>query len=256
MKQYTLCETVENTALSGKIFQIAFVWKGEKPQAGQFFLIKPKVSSVFLARPISVAWADAETLTFLIAHKGIGAEELSLLREGEKAYLTGPLGNSWSSFLNGLSSAEKIALVGGGLGIAPLLGFAFLLKDLGRAFDFFAGFQTALPLDWRGLEPFVVTEYGATDRKGLVTDFLRPEQYGTVFACGSFPMLKVIAKSCRAQGTPCVVSMEKRMACGVGACLGCAVETVNGYRRCCSDGPIFRAEEIFYVEQLNYTKLA
>ncbi|MDR0644514.1 MAG: dihydroorotate dehydrogenase electron transfer subunit [Treponema sp.] len=245
MKQYALCEVVKNTALNDEIFQIAFTWKGEKPQAGQFFLIKPKVSSVFLARPISVAWVDGKIVTFLIAKKGIGTKELSRLSEREEAFLTGPLGNSWISCLNSLPSIGKIALVGGGLGIAPLLSFALLLKDHGQAFDFFAGFKTALPLEWRGLDPLVVTECGATDRKGLVTDFLHPEQYRVVFTCGSFSMLKAIAESCKQQGTSCFVSMERHMACGIGVCLGCSVKTVDGYKHCCSDGPIFRAEEVF-----------
>jgi NAD(P)H-flavin reductase len=91
----------------------------------------------------------------------------------------------------------------------------------------------------------VATEDGSVGQKGLIPDLLDPAQYGAVYTCGPEPMLRVVAASCAAAGTPCFVSLERHMACGVGACLGCTVKTASGNRRCCADGPVFRAGEVF-----------
>jgi len=92
----------------------------------------------------------------------------------------------------------------------------------------------------------VATEDGSAGLKGSVVDFLEPEKHSAVCACGPEPMMRAVAKKCADAGVPCFVSLERRMACGVGACLGCAVETAKGNRRCCADGPVFRAEEVFF----------
>jgi dihydroorotate dehydrogenase electron transfer subunit len=94
----------------------------------------------------------------------------------------------------------------------------------------------------------IVTENGAAGFKGLVTDFLKPDLYKAVCACGPVKMLKAVYAKCKEFNVPCFLSMEKRMACGVGTCLGCTVKTVNGGRCVCSHGPILRAEEIIFDE--------
>jgi NAD(P)H-flavin reductase len=94
-------------------------------------------------------------------------------------------------------------------------------------------------------ELILATEDGSEGRKGLVLDFFEPQKYAVVCACGPIAMLKAAAVKCRAANVPCFVSMEARMACGVGACLGCTVKTAKGSRRCCADGPIFRAEDVY-----------
>jgi NAD(P)H-flavin reductase len=94
----------------------------------------------------------------------------------------------------------------------------------------------------------IATEDGKEGQKGRIPDFLEPENYAAVCACGPEPMLKAVAVKCKAAGVPCFVSMGRVMACGVGACLGCTVHTVNGNRRCCADGPIFNAEELIFDE--------
>ena len=92
----------------------------------------------------------------------------------------------------------------------------------------------------------IATENGKEGLKGRIPDFLEAEKYSAVCACGPEPMLKAVAEKCKKAGTPCFISLERHMACGAGACLGCTVKTINGNRRCCADGPIFNAEEIIF----------
>ena len=301
VKQGRSSELLANTPVAivpDSIFRLDFAWNGPVPQAGQFFLIKPERSSVFLARPFSVMGWDrlacsavsgtmasdtnglannglandavsgtmasdtnrlandtvSETIVlhFLIARRGTGTAELAQLRAGERAWLTGPLGNSWWD--NGSAKADTpIALIGGGIGIAPLAAFARELDKRGRrVYDFYAGFKSA-SFGLEDLYPrrlYVATEDGCEGRCGRIPDLLLPQKYKAVYACGPMPMLKGVAALCKAAAVPCFVSMEQRMACGVGACLGCTVK-VHGNggsqnRRCCTDGPVFNAEELVF----------
>lgn len=259
------CELIKSISINNKIFRLDFVWPGAAPRAGQFFMIKPKRGSLFLARPISVAlWEpDAHTVKFLIARRGKGTCELAELRPGEEAELTGPLGNAWADFPADKKSEKKqIALIGGGIGIAPLQALAAELPE--NSFDFFAGFKTG----FRSLEEksnllgpalfgsarLTVAEETISNnllakiQGGRIPDFLNPANYAAVYACGPEAMLEAVAEKCVAAEVPCYVSMERRMACGVGACLGCTVTTSRGNRRCCADGPIFPASEVFASE--------
>jgi NAD(P)H-flavin reductase len=155
------------------------------------------------------------------------------------------------------AGSGQIALVGGGIGIAPLIALVSELPD--EPFDFYAGFKTMSAkrnnheYDWllgpalsSAGELILATEDGARGKKGRIPDFLDPGKYRAVCACGPEPMLKAVAAKCKAAGTPCFISMERRMACGVGACLGCTVATVKGNRCCCADGPVFNAEEVLF----------
>ena len=262
------CKLTGNDCITKDIFRLVFAWQPmplnieEKinfpvPKAGQFYMIKPERSSVFLGRPISLAqWQpETETVAFLIAKRGKGTLELAKMQNGEFAELTGPLGNSWFDFLP--SDKDKpIALVGGGIGIAPLN--ALLLENPGYNFHLYAGFKKSMkkneefallgPAMIGAEKTLVATEDGKEGQKGFITDFLEPEKYAAVCACGPQPMLKAATEKCKAAGVPCYISMERRMACGLGACLGCTVKTANGNRRCCAEGPIFKAEEVIFDE--------
>jgi NAD(P)H-flavin reductase len=216
-------------------------------------MLKPQRSSVFLSRPISVAsWETADQdrgidglVRFYIAQRGKGTRELAALQVGEAVELTGPLGNYWRA-MHPAPPQGRIALVGGGIGLASFAAFAAELPP--GTFTFYAGFKS-IPF---GLEKIprdaciVATEDGSHGRQGKILDFLEPAQYSGVYACGPESMLQALTGLCMAAGVPCFISMERRMACGVGACLGCTVQTVSGNRRCCVDGPIFRAEEIIF----------
>jgi len=276
-KSTIICECTASVFMGSDTVYIDFFWPGPAPKAGQFFIIKPLRSAVFLGRPISVAaWKAAEgaggKLRFIVAVRGRGSRELADLKPGEKAELIGPLGNSWAEAsaqaglsLQAASSSQAVppdkplALVAGGVGIAPLL--AFISENI--SFDLYAGFRTQSKSEWeaylsaalpgsQSAEPrklIIATEDGSLGLKGRIPDFFAPDGYAAVFACGPEPMLKAICARCIASDVPCFVSMEKHMACGVGACLGCRVKTVNGNLCCCTDGPIFNAGELIFDEQ-------
>jgi NAD(P)H-flavin reductase len=256
----------EIKAVNGEIFRMNFSWEDPAPAAGQFFMIKPLRSSVFLGRPISVAaWNRAANMvSFLIALRGKGTEELFDMRAGEKAELIGPLGNTWAEFLPPVADNRVLALLAGGIGIAPLKAFAAELEAAGRRYDFYAGFRKAFDNEeerneFPGAAPagssghcIAFEDPGAqangSGKRGLILDYFDPAPYAAVYVCGPEAMLRTAAAKCEAAGIPCVISMERRMACGVGACLGCSIETTKGMRRCCADGPVFNAGEIVFNE--------
>jgi NAD(P)H-flavin reductase len=257
-KQYLVRPLLARADINAAVFRLDFDWPGPVPAAGQFFMLKAPRGASFLGRPLSVyRWDNSRRLSFLILKKGRGTEELSRLRPGEEAALTGPLGNRWRDFtgpgIGGGSrggaggTSGKIALVAGGIGIAPL---SALGNELGGGFDLYAGFKS-LPFGLESLEEkadelVIASEDGSGGRKGRIPDFLEAGKYRALFACGPEPMLQALAEKSGKAGVPCYISMERRMACGVGACLGCTVETAGGNRRCCADGPIFPAREIYF----------
>ncbi|MDR2617506.1 MAG: hypothetical protein LBC62_01435 [Treponema sp.] len=208
------------------------------------------------------------------------------MKSGDEAELTGPLGNAWADFPVKAADKKKVpALVGGGIGVAPLLALARELaenttgKEEACRFDFYAGFKKGFACEKLLEEAFAARRLvlafegggegeifrrgGATALRrpggrrgdfvanspsihcGRIPDFINPADHSAVYACGPEPMLRVLAARCGAAAVPCYVSLERRMACGVGACLGCTVETRGGNRRCCADGPIFSAGEIY-----------
>ena len=216
------------------------------PVAGQFYLLRSLRSGVLLGRPISVYAAtegDATAplkLEFLILQKGAGTKELCTLRAGDGIELLGPLGNCFPA----PAAGERVCIVGGGIGIAPVAGFATTLAP--ASYDFYACFKSGS----YGLEHIqpaaltVTTDDGSAGVRGmldaaLTADVLRERGYSVVYACGPTPMLAYVQRICREAGVRSYLSMENRMACGVGACLGCTITTTEGNKRCCKDGPVF-----------------
>jgi len=263
-KAHAACELLGGSR-AGDVFWLDFAWDcARRPvRAGQFFMVRPKRSGVFLGRPLSAAgWRLAGSgapgsVGFAVALRGKGTRELAEMRPGDVAELVGPLGNAWEDFLPDATSAggKPVALAGGGIGVAPL---AALLRPgaapEGLSFELHAGFRTeaqgALLLDGLALAGgsgvAVSTEDGSAGRKGRAVDFLEPERYCAVCVCGPEPMMEAVARKCAAAGVPCYASVERRMACGVGACLGCTVKTAGGNRRCCADGAIFDARDVWF----------
>jgi NAD(P)H-flavin reductase len=219
-------------------------------------MLKPQRTSVYLARPFSFFEYNRSqnVLKFLIAKHGQGTKEMSMLQDGEKVILTGPLGNHWSSFLPDRGMA---ALVGGSVGIAPLA--ALVAEKPGYNFNFFAGLRNGfntkeeensfLGAAVNSSKVILTAEDGRNAMQGKITDFIyEPDIYNVIFGCGPMPMLKVLKKKCESKNIPCFLSLESRMACGVGACLGCTVKTKKGNMRCCTEGPIFYSEEVLFDE--------
>ncbi len=227
---------------------------------GQFYMLRSRPSSVFLGRPISLyraapregrrSSARGVELEFLILKKGTGTAELCSLRKGDTVDLLGPLGNAFPE-----PEVTGIAIIGGGIGVAPVAGFAAALPP--ESYDFFACFRSGT-YGLERLKPrslYVTTEDGSAGITGMLSEVfnentLRTGGYGVVYACGPQGMLKYVQQLCLSagEGSPaCYLSLEQRMACGVGACLGCSVQTISGPRRCCADGPVFPAWEVLFT---------
>ena len=263
-------ELIDNQFINNNFFILHFYWASPPPKAGQFFMMKPLHSGVFLQRPISVFEYDKEqkAIKFLITRRGTGTQELSELKQGDKVFLTGPLGNAWADFLPegglpGEVSRGKVALVSGSVGIAPLAALVAERPDF--HFDLFAGFRYGFCLKEEenavlgkcvNAKKIVITaEDGVNAHSGFVTDFLGEiKSYDAVLGCGPMQLLCAIAKKCagntdtesETKNVSCFISLESRFACGVGACLGCSIKTVNGNRCCCKHGPIFPAKDIIF----------
>lgn len=212
---------------------------------GQFVNIE--LPGKFLRRPISVCDWRSGGLTLLVKVAGAGTRELVRLPAGTELGVLSGLGNGFDTS----QMDEGTILVGGGIGAAPLYGLARRLAEAGRAPRIILGFRTKADAFY--LEEFaalsvrvtVAAEDGSLDIKGFVTDALETfPGCHYVLACGPAPMLRAVAALPQIAGGQ--FSFEARMACGFGACVGCTIETANGPRRVCKDGPVFQKEEIVW----------
>ena len=252
------CETVVlgQQEVAENIMKMRVSWVDEEhaPHAGQFFMLRGWADdeAPFLSRPISLHSFDArqESLEFLYQVKGEGTEKLSQLEEGDVIRVTGPMGNGFD--VQALTAAyKKIAVVGGGIGTAPMFQLTRELAAAGVKPDVFFGFRDA-PYCMEEYRPIanlvkVSTDTGAVGFHGFVTQLYDPADYDVVLVCGPTVMMRNAARLCAEKGTPCFVSMEKKMACGIGACLGCTCETKGGEgKSVCKNGPVFDATEVFF----------
>jgi dihydroorotate dehydrogenase electron transfer subunit len=210
---------------------------GPPPDPGQFFMLAAAErwgggadERPFLPRAFSVARRHEDgTLDFVLEDVGPGTERLCELHAGDDVWLLGPLGRGFSPPRQG----RRPILVGGGVGIAPLM----IWQDaLGGAAEALLGFRDAAHAEGAALIPGarVATDDGSVGHHGLVTDLLELDPSIEIYACGPPPMLDAIARL----GVPAQLAMESGMACGFGACFGCVVPTVKGYVRLCVDGPV------------------
>lgn len=231
---------VENTLVSNKIFKLSAEFYGEI-NPGQFFMLKTLDNSFLLPRPISVHDVNENQVEFLYRAEGVGTTKISNMKAGDELQLFGPLGNGFN--LDELQG--RVAVVSGGIGIAPLL---YLTKKLGNKADVFLGFKdyvyTVDKFKKFAGDVWIVTEDGSIGEKGFVTDYIDYSKYDTIVTCGPEIMMNKIMSSCKEQNVKCYVSLERRMACGMGVCLGCTVMTKDGNKRACKDGPVFSIEEL------------
>ena len=233
----------EQAASSIRLLTVEWNASLHAPKAGQFYMLRAwrAEEAPLLSRPISVHSFDARAgeLQFLYEIKGPGTQKLAALAGGGLLRLTGPSGNGFP--VEELSG--RIAVVGGGIGIAPLFQLVRELAGKGCQVDFYAGFRD---VPYR-LEAFaaaaesvrVATDSGAYGVKGFVTDLLQPAHYSAVCVCGPEVMMRKAALACREAGVPVYVSKEAKMACGEGACLGCTCHTGSGALSVCKNGPVF-----------------
>ncbi|MFO7461790.1 MAG: dihydroorotate dehydrogenase electron transfer subunit [Desulfatiglandales bacterium] len=222
---------------------------------GQFLMIRVRSSmDPLLRRPFSVCGVERDHVKVLYRIVGKGTKIMTTAKPGENLQVLGPLGKAFVP----PEGNQLPVLVGGGIGVAPLLFLAQSLRT--RRLDFMMGFRSARDIiRLEGVRPqnhgwSVSTDDGTEGHAGFVTDLLRlalKKNEGlalSVFACGPRPMLKQVAEAATAHGVPCQVSLEAAMACGFGVCQGCAVKASPGeageYRYVCRDGPAFPVHAI------------
>ena len=218
---------------------------------GQFAQLRIDESKdTFLRRPISLHCVDFEKneVEFLVQMAGKGTSSLQSKRPNTLLNVILPLGNG---FTMPTSPDKKVLLVGGGVGIAPLLFMGMEMQKMGARPTFLLGARSKADLiridAYRACgDVFVTTEDGSMGEKGFVTQhsILRSEQYDNIAVCGPKPMMMAMASYAKSTGTPCEVSLENMMACGLGACLCCVEDTVNGNVCVCKEGPVFSIDKL------------
>ena len=237
------------------IRRLTVAWGEQRPEfaphAGQFFMLRAwgAAETPVLSRPISIheVRGPEGALVFLYQVKGEGTQKLAALRPGDTLSLTGPCGNGFDAAA--AAAKGRVAVVGGGIGVAPLLQLCKELAAAGRKPELYVGFRDE-PYALEAFLPYcaaisVATDSGAAGYHGLVTGILHPEEFDLVLTCGPNVMMQGVYKLCAEKGVPCLASLERKMACGLGACLGCTCHTKVGPKTVCQDGPVFPAEEVF-----------
>lgn len=249
---YEKCRVISNVELCKNVYEIVIesreIALSAKP--GQFLHIKTnKGLDPLLRRPISISriYRDKGQLSMIYQTVGRGTKELTLFSEGDYTDALGPLGNGFPVFKD-----KKCAVIGGGMGAAPLLEIINNIDDC----DAYIGFKGSTfkieeyQRSCRNL--YIATEDGSIGFKGFVTDMIDDiKKYDIVYACGPKPMLKRVKALCEDGDVLCYISVEERMACGIGACLVCvcSIEAENGsrqYKKVCTDGPVFKAQEVVF----------
>ena len=221
-------------------------------QAGQFVQIAAE--GFFLRRPISICDIDKEkgTLRLVFEVRGKGTDKISELNIEQNIDMIAPLGNGFKVLIG-----KKAICVGGGIGTPPMLGIAKLYGENARAISGFRNAGIAILQDdfkAAGAKAILCTDDGSAGIKGFVTDALKAEiekeKPDIIYACGPMVMLKGVAAIAGQNGIECQVSLEQRMACGVGACLVCVCRTVKDgkeiFSHVCKDGPVFDSKEVAF----------
>ena len=213
---------------------------------GQF--VQFSVPGFFLRRPLSVCDWDDQSLTLIYKVIGHGTEAMARMRPGETADLLTGLGNGFEV------RACTPVIIGGGCGVPPLYGLCRKLISQGLRPAVVLGFNTKdevfLENEFTalGVDVTVATADGSYGIKGLVTDGVSSlsAPFDYLYTCGPEPMLKAVFQLCAERGISGQFSLEERMACGFGACMGCSIQTANGPKRVCADGPVFEKEALLW----------
>ena len=242
MKQQILRVT-ENIRIAENVYKMVLENPElEEQKPGQFINIR--IDGLYLRRPISVCESDPGNVVIIYKVVGKGTEQLSRIRKREYLDVLTGLGNGYD-----LSKAgDHPLLLGGGVGVPPLIKLARMLRDAGKEVQAVLGFNTKAEVFGEGAfqemdcKTTVTTVDGSYGGKGYVTDAL-PEDYSYFYTCGPEPMLRAVYKATCTSGQ---FSFEERMGCGFGACMGCSCKTITGYKRICREGPVLEKEEILW----------
>ncbi len=257
MKKYILDLVVtQNTPLHADYVLLRLTHASPLPEMapGQFAEIRIDGSATtFLRRPISIHYVDRakNEVWFLVRIAGDGTRKLAAAKPGDIVNAVLPLGNGFTMPEN--AEEAKPLLVGGGVGTAPMLMLGAELVRKGCKPVFLLGARAAgdlLQVDlFRKLgRVYVTTDDGSEGEKGYVTQhsILAAEEFDSIYACGPQPMLVAVARYAKEKETACEVSLENRMACGVGACLCCVEKTTEGHLCVCKEGPVFNTKKLLW----------
>lgn len=216
-------------------------------RAGQF--VNVAIRGKYLRRPISISDVDSESLSLVYKVVGEGTALLSQMSEGNKLDVLMPLGNGFTLARSG----SRPVLIGGGVGVPPLLLLARQLLQQGIKADIVLGFNTRYDIilynDFLslGCPTLISTVDGSYGQKGMVTDVLKAQDANSVntffYACGPKPMLRALKEQMTIEGE---ISLEERMGCGFGVCMGCTCQTRQGSQRICREGPVFKASDVIF----------
>lgn len=251
-KKQVMAEIIRHTSLSDGIFDMTLKAEeiAKEAKAGQFISVYLNNKSKILPRPISICGIDKEAGTLRIVYRtvGDGTKELSDYKEGEMVKILGPLGNGFTQ------KDKKAILIGGGIGIPPMLE---LMKQLDCDKTAVLGYRDSdmfLKDEFEAVGDVVIsTEDGSFGTKGNVIDAIKEQgvEGSIIYACGPTPMLRGIKAYAEEMGIEAQISMEERMACGIGVCLACVCKSkdVDSHshvhnKRVCKDGPVFDAREV------------
>ncbi len=251
MKKREYATVVEQREIAAGIYSMWFQTEqiAEAAVAGQFLSIYSRDESRMLPRPISICELDRKKGSVRIVYRvaGKGTEEFSRMKAGEKLPVLGPLGNGFPL------KKKKAILMGGGIGIPPMVQLA---KELDGEVQIIAGYRDELFLT-EELERYgrllIATEDGSAGTRGNVLDAVRENGVTgeLIYACGPLSMLRAVKEYASRRGMECYLSMEERMACGIGACLACVCRSAETdshthvhNKRVCKDGPVFLSTEV------------
>jgi dihydroorotate dehydrogenase electron transfer subunit len=264
-----LCEVSENRVSGGyRVFSLLDC-EGPEPLPGQFYMLAVadhwagSGERPFLPRAISVAEtgpaADGTRLDFLVEAVGPGTDRLCSLAAGEGVWVTGPLGNAFAEPRQLHPDAAGAILVGGGIGVAPLALLRRRFAERNVPTRVLLGFRDEIHCGglsdlFACCEVRLASEDGHIGYRGYVTDLLTAMLEGddagsaVVYSCGPPAMLEAVRALCAGRGVVCELALESPMACGYGACFGCAVPRPDGsYMRLCVDGPVVRGDQVAAV---------
>ena len=245
MKQ-TVFEIVTNRPLTESVYEMTLTGDTTAiTRPGQF--VELSLEGYFLRRPISVCNYNEGTLTLIYKVVGKGTAQMATLAAGTKIDTLTGLGNGFDTTVE----HNHALLVGGGVGVPPLYRLARNLIAEGKKVSVVLGFNTAAEIFYReqfealGADVVVATADGSVGVKGFVTDAIAQSGIDADYfvSCGPLPMLRALTN---ALAIPGQISLEERMGCGFGICMGCSIQTVSGAKRVCKEGPVFRKEEILW----------
>lgn len=254
MKEKQIAKVISQKEAAPQIFDM-WIETGlaEQAKPGQFICIYTKNQSTLLPRPISICEVKDDKTALRVVYRiaGAGTAEFATYQAGDEIAILGTLGNG---FPVEEGTGKKVFLMGGGIGIPPMLQLA---KEMQGDKQIVVGYRDAATFLKEDLEQhgkvYIATEDGSIGTKGNVMDAIAQNGLGAdvIFACGPMPMLRAIKKYAAEHNIKAYISLEEHMACGVGACLGCVVKTkeVDHHShvhnaRICTDGPVFEAEEV------------